>query len=50
MALFFKHQLFLVGIKDSLRDKVKEAGKATFKESMKLARELKAIQNDRKKM
>jgi hypothetical protein len=37
MALFFKHQLFLAGIKDPIRDKVMEAGKATFMESMKLA-------------
>jgi hypothetical protein len=37
MALFFKHQLFLAGIKDPIRDKVLEAGKATLMESMKLA-------------
>jgi hypothetical protein len=49
MALFFKHQLFLAGIKDPIRDKVLEAGKATFQESMKLAREIEAIQNDRKR-
>jgi hypothetical protein len=48
MALFFKHQLFLAGIKDPIRDKVLEAGKATFQESMKLSREIEAIQNDRK--
>jgi len=30
MALFFKHQLFLARIKDPIRDKVLEAGKATF--------------------
>jgi hypothetical protein len=34
MALFFNHQLFLAGIKDPIRDKVLEAGKATFQESM----------------
>jgi hypothetical protein len=49
MALFFKHQLFLAGIKDPIRDKVLEAGKATFQESMKLSREIEAIQNDRKR-
>jgi hypothetical protein len=49
MALFFKHQLFLAGIKDPIHDKVLEAGKAMFQESMKLAREIEAIQNDRKR-
>ncbi len=49
MALFFKHQLFLAGIKDPIRDKVLEAGKAMFQESMKLSREIEAIQNDRKR-
>ncbi len=49
LALFFKHQLFLARIKDPIRDKVLEAGKATFQESMKLAREIEAIQNDRKR-
>jgi hypothetical protein len=49
MALFFKHQLFLAGIKDSVRDKVVEAGKATFQDSMKLARELEAIHNDHRR-
>jgi hypothetical protein len=48
MALFFKHQLFLAGIKDPIRDKVLEAGKATFQESMKFFREIEAIQNDHK--
>ncbi len=48
MALFFKHQLFLAGIKDSLSDRVLEAGKADFQESLKFARELEAIHNDRK--
>jgi hypothetical protein len=37
MALFFKHQLFLAGIKDPILDKVLETGKATFQESMKLS-------------
>jgi Retrotransposon gag protein len=49
MALFFKHQLFLAGLKDSVRDKVVEAGKASFQESMKLARELEAIHNDHRR-
>jgi len=49
MALFFKHQLFLAGLKDSVRDKVVEAGKDTFQESMKLARELEAIHNDHRR-
>ncbi len=48
MALFFKHQLFLAGVKDSLRDRVLEAGKADLQESLKFARELEAIHNDRK--
>jgi hypothetical protein len=39
----------LAGIKDPIRDKVLEAGKATFHESMKLSREIEAIQNDRKR-
>ncbi len=46
VALFFKQQLFLAGIKDPILDKVLEAGKATLMESMKLARELEAIHND----
>jgi hypothetical protein len=49
MALFFKHQLFLARLKDSVRDKVVEAGKASFQESMKLARELEAIHNDHRR-
>jgi len=49
MALFFKHQLFLAGIKEPIRDRVLEAGKDTFQESMKLARELEAIHNDKRR-
>jgi len=49
MALFFKHQLFLAGVKDSLRDRILEAGKNSLQESLELARELEAIQNDRKR-
>jgi hypothetical protein len=49
MALFFKHQLFLAGIKDLIWDKVLEAGKDSFQESMKLAHELEAIHNDKRR-
>jgi hypothetical protein len=49
MALFFKHQLFLAGVKDAIRDRILEAGKDTLQESLDLARELEAIQNDRKR-
>jgi hypothetical protein len=49
MALFFKHQLFLAGVKDSIRDRILEAGKNSLQESLELARELEAIQNDRKR-
>jgi hypothetical protein len=49
MALFFKHQLFLAGIKEPIQDKVLEPCKATFQESMKLSRELEAIHNDKKR-
>ena len=41
-----RDRLFLAGIKDSLRDRVLEAGKADLQESLKFARELEAIQND----
>ncbi len=34
---FVKHQLFLAGLKDGLHDKVLQAEKATFNESMKVA-------------
>jgi hypothetical protein len=49
MALFFKHQLFLAGIKDPICDNVLEASRATFMESMKLAQELEAIHNNCKR-
>jgi hypothetical protein len=45
---FVKHQLFLAGLKDGIRDKVLEAVKATFNESVKAARNLETIQNDHK--
>jgi hypothetical protein len=45
---FIKHQLFLAGLKDGIRDKVLEAAKDTFTESIKVARNLETIQNDHK--
>jgi hypothetical protein len=47
---FIKHQLFLAGLKDGIRDKVLEAAKATFNESVKVAGNLKTIQNDHKRL
>jgi hypothetical protein len=47
-AKFFKHQLFLTSIKDVLQDKVLEAQKETFAQSLKLARELESIKNNHK--
>jgi hypothetical protein len=41
---FVKHQLFLAGLKDGLRDKVLQAEKDTFNESVKVARNLETIQ------
>jgi hypothetical protein len=46
---FIKHQLFLDGLKDGIRDKVLEAAKDTFTESVKAARNLETIQNDHKR-
>ncbi len=37
MAKFFKHQLFLAGLDDPLRDEVLEARKDTFDQSLELA-------------
>jgi hypothetical protein len=48
--LFIKHQLFLAGLKDGLRDKVLEMEKPTFTESVKAARNLETIQNDQKRL
>ncbi len=45
---FFKHQLFLAGLSDSLCDKVLEAKKDTFTMSLEFAWELEAIQLDHK--
>jgi hypothetical protein len=46
---FVKHQLFLAGLKDGIRDKVLEAAKNTFIDSVKAARKLETIQNDHKR-
>jgi hypothetical protein len=45
-----KHQLFLAGLKDGICDKVLEAAKDTFTESVKVARNLETIQNDHKRL
>jgi hypothetical protein len=47
---FIKHQLFLAGLKDGIRDKVLEAAKDTFTESVKVPRNLETIQNDHKRL
>jgi hypothetical protein len=47
---FIKHQLFFAGLKDGIRDKVLEAAKDTFTESVKAARNLETIQNDHKRL
>jgi hypothetical protein len=49
MAKFFKHQLFLAGLSDSLRNKVLEAKKDSLAQSLEFARELEAIQLDHKR-
>lgn len=48
MEKFFKHQLFIAGLKEDIRAKVMEAGKDTLQESVKLAVELEIIQQDRR--
>jgi len=45
---FFKHQLFLAGLRDDIRGKVMEAGNESLRDSMRLAIELEVIQQDRK--
>jgi hypothetical protein len=40
----------LAGLKDGIRDKVLEAAKDTFTESIKVARNLETIQNDHKRL
>ena len=47
--MFFRHQLFLAGLKDALRGKVLEANKATLRESVQLAIELETIHADRRR-
>jgi hypothetical protein len=47
---FVKHQLFLAGLKDGIRNKVLQAEKATFNESVKVARNLETIQNNHKRL
>jgi hypothetical protein len=47
---FVKHQLFLAGLKDGIHDKVLEAAKDSFTESVKVARNLETIQNDHKRL
>jgi len=46
---FFRHQLFLAGLKDALRAKVLEANRATLRESVTLAIELETIHADRRR-
>ena len=46
---FFKHQLYLAGLRDELRGKVMEAGKETLQESMTLASELEVIHQDKRR-
>jgi len=47
---FIKHQLFLASLKDGIHDKVLEAAKDTFTDSVKVARNLETIQNDHKRL
>ena len=46
---FFKHQLYLAGLRDDIRGKVMEAGKATLQESVTLANELEVIHQDKRR-
>jgi len=46
---FFKHQLYLAGLRDDLRVRVMEAGKDTLQESMTLANELEVIHQDKRR-
>lgn len=45
---FFKHQLFIAGLKEDIRAKVMEAGHENLADSVKLAVELEIIQQDRR--
>jgi Retrotransposon gag protein len=47
---FKKHQLFLASLKDGIRNKVLEAAKDTFTESVKVTRNLETIPNDHKRL
>jgi hypothetical protein len=47
---FIKHQLFLAGLKDGICDKVLEAAKASFNESVKAASNLETVQNYHKRL
>jgi hypothetical protein len=47
---FIKHQLFLAGLNDGIRDKVLEAAKDTFTESVKVACNLETIRNNHKRL
>jgi len=47
---FFKHQLFIAGLKEDIRLKVMEAGKTTLKDTLELACELEVIMNDKHKL
>ncbi len=46
---FFKHQLFIAGLKEDIRTKIMEAGKPSIQESVANACELEVIHEDRKK-
>jgi hypothetical protein len=46
---FFKHQLFIAGLKEDIRMKIMEAGKPSIQESVAHAHELEVIHKDRKK-
>jgi hypothetical protein len=46
---FFKHQLFIAGLKEDIRMKIMEAGKPSIQDSVAHARELEVIHQERKK-
>jgi hypothetical protein len=46
---FFKHQLFIAGLKEDIKMKIMEAGEVTIQESVAHARELEVIHEDQKK-
>ena len=45
---FFKHQLFIAGLKEEIQTKIMEAGKTSIQESVTLVQELEVIHEDRK--